>query len=244
MPGERLARRIARAGLCSRREAERWIEAGRVAVNGAVALTPARNVAGGDRVEVDGRPLPLPVRPRLFRFHKPRGVVTTHRDPQGRPTIFDGRPPGLPHLHAVGRLDIDSEGLLLVATEGALKRRLELPATGLARIYRARCRGRPDPARLARLAHGVAVAGVRYGPVEAEIERAGRANAWLRVTLREGRNREVRRVLAHAGLEVNRLIRVRYGPFQLGRLPRGEWSEVPPRQVAIVAGRMEDARGA
>lgn len=239
VPGERLARRIARAGLCSRREAERWIEAGRVAVNGTVALTPARNVVGEDRVEVDGRPLPAPLRPRLFRFHKPRGVVTTHRDPQGRPTVFDGLPPGLPHLHAVGRLDIDSEGLLLVTTDGALKRHLELPATGLVRTYRVRCHGRPDPARLARLRQGVTVAKVRYGPVEAKIDRAERANAWLRVSLREGRNREVRRVLAHVGLEVNRLIRVRYGPFRLDRLPRGAWSEVPSRQVAAAAGRAE-----
>ncbi len=228
--GERIARRIARAGLCSRREAERWIGTGRVEVNGFVIPSPALVVRETDAILVDGKPLPTPAEVRLLRFHKPRGMVTTHSDPEGRPTVFDHLPSHLPLTHAVGRLDIDSEGLLLATTDGALKRRLELPATGLARIYRARCYGKVDPERLKRLEGGVTIDGIHYGPVLATVERTNGSNAWIGVTLYEGKNREVRRVLTHVGLRVNRLIRTHYGPFCLGMLHCGEWSEIPPRK--------------
>ncbi|MCY3702652.1 MAG: pseudouridine synthase [Rhodospirillales bacterium] len=227
MTAERIGRRIARSGLCSRRTAERWIAAGRVHVNGAPVFLPGRNVVAEDTVTVDGTVLPAPAPARLFRFHKPPGFVTTRADPAGRQTVFDLLPDGLPYLHPVGRLDLASEGLLLLTTDGALKRRLELPRTGLPRHYRVRVHGRIDPNRLAALARGTQVDGVRYGPIAVEVARGGRTNAWLEVTLREGKNREVRRVLQHVGLLVNRLIRTAYGPIQLGSLPRGGFVEVP-----------------
>ena len=228
MTGERIARRIARSGLCSRRTAETWIAAGRVRINGERIWAPGRNVGPEDTVTVDGNPLPVPEPARLFRFHKPPGVLTTHADPTGRPTIFDLLPGDLPFLHAVGRLDIDSEGLLLLTTGGAVKRVLELPRTGLARRYRVRVYGPLKAERLAALTKGVEIEGVRYGSVGVSVRRSGRSNAWLDVTVHEGKNREVRRVLQYVGLQVNRLIRTAYGPIRLGSLPRGALEEVPP----------------
>ncbi|MFQ5775341.1 MAG: pseudouridine synthase [Kiloniellaceae bacterium] len=227
--GERVAKAIARAGLCSRREAERLIAARRVSVDGVVLESPAVVVAPGATVTVDGKPLPAPGPVRLWRYHKPRGIITTARDPQGRPTVFDRLPPELPRVVTVGRLDLNSEGLLLLTNDGALKRRLELPATGWTRRYRVRVHGKVEPARLAALARGVRVGGVEYGPIHAALERRTGANAWLSVALREGRNREVRRVMEHLGLSVSRLIRVAYGPFQLGRLRPGEVAEAPAK---------------
>ena len=228
MTGERIGRRIARAGLCSRRTAEAWVAAGRVHVNGERVVQPGRTVTAGDRVTVDGDLLPVPGPTRLFRLHKPPGAVTARADPAGRPTVFDLLPGHLPYLHPVGRLDIASEGLLLLTTDGSLKRWLELPRTGLPRHYRARVHGRIDPARLATLAKGARIRGVLYGPVAVKVTRVGKTNAWLEVTVHEGKNREVRRVLEHVGLQVNRLIRTAYGPVRLGSLPRGGLAEVPP----------------
>lgn len=225
--GERIAKVMARAGLCSRREAERWIAEGRVTVNGRVLDSPAALVSETDDVRVDGKPLAPPERTRLWRYHKPAGLVTTHRDEKGRKTVFDALPPTLPRVISVGRLDLNSEGLLLLTNDGALARRLELPATGWVRRYRVRVHGKPDAASLAALAKGVTIDGVAYGPIEAKLDRVRGSNAWVTVALREGKNREVRRVFEHLGLPVTRLIRVAYGPFQLGALPRGAVEEVP-----------------
>ncbi|MCH7932245.1 MAG: rRNA pseudouridine synthase, partial [Proteobacteria bacterium] len=227
--GERIAKRLARAGLCSRREAERWIAEGRVAVEGEVLTSPAVVVQPGDRVTVDGKPVPAPEATRLWRYHKPRGLICAERDPQGRASVFDRLPPGLPRVVSVGRLDVASEGLLLLTNDGALARTLELPATGWLRRYRVRVFGRPDPEGLAALAGGVTVDGVSYGPIEAALDRRQGGNAWLTLSLREGRNREVRNVMTHLGLRVNRLIRVAFGPFQLGKLAPGAVREVPRR---------------
>jgi 23S rRNA pseudouridine2605 synthase len=223
---ERVAKVIARAGLASRREAEAWVAAGRVAVNGERLASPARNVTPHDRITVDGKPLPLRERTRLFRYHKPRGLITTHRDERGRPTVFDALPRELPRLISVGRLDFNSEGLLLLTNDGGLARVLELPQTGWLRRYRARAHGRVDVLALERLKDGVTVDGVAYGPIEAALDREQGDNVWLTLGLREGKNREVRNVLGHLGLRVNRLIRLSYGPFQLGDLPRGAIEEV------------------
>jgi 23S rRNA pseudouridine2605 synthase len=227
--GERVAKLIARAGLCSRREAETWIAAGRVAVDGMVLASPAVRVRADQRVTVDGRPLPGIEPARLFRYHKPKGVVTAARDPEGRPTIYDTLPDGLPRLMPVGRLDLNSEGLLLLTNDGALKRRLELPATGWLRRYRVRAFGAVDDRRLKALAQGIAIDGMTYGPIQARLDRMQGDNAWLTLSLREGKNREVRRVLEHLGLSVNRLIRIAYGPFQLGTLAKRAVEEVPPK---------------
>jgi 23S rRNA pseudouridine2605 synthase len=198
-------------------------------VNGAPLTTPAFKVVATDRVTLDGRPVKAAEPTRLFRYHKPPGLVTTHRDPQGRPTVFQALPKHLPRLISVGRLDLNSEGLLLLTNDGELARRLELPSSGLTRRYRARARGHIDAARLARLREGITVAGVRYGPIEAELEPGhdeGGANQWIRVALGEGKNREVRKVLEALGLTVNRLIRMSYGPYELGSLGRGDVQEV------------------
>lgn len=227
--GERIAKLIARAGVCSRRDAETLIAARRVALDGLVLDSPAVRVRPGQRVTVDGKPLPEAEPTRLFRYHKPKGVVTAARDPEGRATIYDTLPEGLPRLMPVGRLDIASEGLLLLTNDGALKRRLELPATGWIRRYRVRAFGEVDDRRLKGLAQGATVDGVTYGPVEARLDRMQGDNAWLTVALREGKNREVRRVLEHVGLRVNRLIRMAYGPFQLGSLPKRSVEEVPAK---------------
>jgi 23S rRNA pseudouridine2605 synthase len=229
----RIAKVIARAGLCSRRDAERWILDGRVSVNGKILDTPAFTVEPSDRVVVDGSPLPAFQAPRLFLYHKPAGLVTTVRDEKRRPTVFAHLPRGLPRVVSVGRLDINSEGLLLLTNDGGLARYLELPATGLKRCYRMRLNGPVNAARLARLRHGVAVDGVRYGPMEARLDgpHSG-SNLWLVITLREGKNREIRKVMAHMGLQVSRLIRTAYGPFQLSHLPPGAAVEVPPNTLA------------
>ena len=235
-PGERIAKVIARAGLASRREAEGWIAAGRVAVNGAAISSPALNVGPRDKVTVDGQPLPGRTRTRLFRYHKPRGLVTTHADPQGRPTIFAKLPKRLPRLISIGRLDLNSEGLLLLSNDGGLARALELPSTGWERRYRVRALGRVTQEALDGLKRGVAVAGVRYGPIEAALDREQGANVWLTVSLREGKNREVRKVLEHLGLKVNRLIRVSYGPFELGELDDGTVEEVDTEDLRAALG--------
>lgn len=227
--GERVAKVIARAGVCSRRDAETLIAARRVAVDGLVLDSPGVRVRTGQRVTVDGKPLPQAEPSRLFRYHKPKGVVTAARDPEGRATIYDTLPDGLPRLMPVGRLDIASEGLLLLTNDGALKRRLELPATGWIRRYRARAFGEVDDRRLKALAQGAVVDGVSYGPIEARLDRIQGDNVWLTISLREGKNREVRRVLEHVGLRVNRLIRMAYGPFQLGSLPKRSVEEVSPK---------------
>ena len=230
--GERLAKTLARAGLCSRRDAERWIAEGRVSVDGAVQTSPAINVTAENDIRVDGKPIPQPERARLWRYHKPAGLVTTHRDEQGRPTVFGALPKDLPRLISVGRLDLNSEGLLLFTNDGALARRLELPATGWARRYKVRVHGLVDPARLAALANGITIDGIAYGPIRASLERTQGSNAWIAMTLNEGKNREVRRVLEHLDLQVTRLIRLSYGPFQLGNLERGAIAEVPRKALA------------
>jgi 23S rRNA pseudouridine2605 synthase len=229
--GERIAKVIARAGLASRREAEAWIAAGRVAVNGEPIASPARNVTAADRVTVDGEPLPVRERTRLFLYHKPRGLLTTHADPGGRPTIFSGLPKGLPRLISVGRLDVNTEGLLLLTNDGGLARTLELPATGWLRRYRVRAHGRVTQAELDRLRAGVTIDGIRYGSVEATVDRVQGSNVWLTFAIREGKNREVKNVLGHLGLAVNRLIRVSFGPFQLGELAVGAIEEVRTRTL-------------
>jgi 23S rRNA pseudouridine2605 synthase len=234
---ERIAKVIARAGLCSRRDAERWIAEGRVTVNGEVLTTPAVTVGPDNDIRVDGRPLPEPERARLWRYHKPSGLVTTHRDERGRPTVFGALPAELPRLVSIGRLDLNSEGLLLLTNDGALARRLELPATGWVRRYRVRVHGFVDPARLAALARGTTVDGIAYGPIRAQLDREQGSNAWITLSLQEGKNREVRRVLEHLGYPVTRLIRLAYGPFQLGHLARGMIEEVPKKVLAEQLGK-------
>jgi 23S rRNA pseudouridine2605 synthase len=237
--GQRIAKVLARAGVASRREVERLIAAGRVTLNGERLTTPAIKVGPADQVTLDGRPVATAEPTRLFRYHKPPGLVTTHRDPQGRPTVFEALPKGLPRLISVGRLDLNSEGLLLLTNDGELARRLELPSSGLKRRYRARARGRVDPAALAKLKDGITVAGVHYGPIEARLEPghddAAGANHWIVLSLAEGKNREVRKVLEAIGLTVNRLVRVSYGPYELGDLPRGEVEEaaIPGAKIRL-----------
>jgi 23S rRNA pseudouridine2605 synthase len=227
--GERIAKFLARAGVASRRDAERMIESGRVALNDTKVLHPATFVTADDIILVDGSPVSAPARTRLWRYHKPAGLLTTHRDPEGRPTIFERMPAELPRVVSVGRLDLNSEGLLLLTNDGTLARQLELPATGWLRRYRVRVHGTVDPARLTTLKGGIVVDGVRYGPISAEIDSTKGSNSWLAVGLNEGKNREIRKVMAALGLETTRLIRIAYGPFQLGNLPRGAVAEVNPK---------------
>jgi 23S rRNA pseudouridine2605 synthase len=244
MSGERIAKWLARAGVASRRDAERLIADGVVKLNGAPVQHPATFVAPDDVVQVRGKVVDAPDRTRLWRYHKPEGLVTTHRDPEGRPTVFERLPPELPRVVSVGRLDLNSEGLLLLTNDGALARRLELPSQGWIRRYRVRAWGAVDERALAGLLRGTTVEGVRYGPIEAALEARKGDNAWLSVSLTEGRNREVRRVMAHLGLQVNRLIRVAYGPFQLGKLPRGAVDEVPGKVLREQLGEQKsEARG-
>jgi 23S rRNA pseudouridine2605 synthase len=225
----RIAKALARAGLCSRREAERWIEGGRVSVNGEVLKSPARDVSPADRIVVDGNPLPAPEPPRLWRYHKPKGRVTTHSDPQGRPTVFEALPEEMPRVISIGRLDFNTEGLLLLTNDGALARHLELPATGWLRRYRVRAHGAVTQEALDKLKGGVEIGGVRYGPIEATLDKVQGANVWLVMGLREGKNREVRTILDTLGLTVNRLIRVSFGPFQLLDMKPGEVEPVQRR---------------
>jgi 23S rRNA pseudouridine2605 synthase len=229
--GERIARRLARVGIASRREAERLIADGRVTVNGEVLTSPALNVGPDDVILLDGEAIPDVPPLRVWRFHKPEGVVVTAKDEKNRKTVFDFLPPKLGHVMTVGRLDLASEGLLLLTNDGDLARWLELPATGWARRYRVRVFGTPTEAMLKKLAKGMTVEGVSYGPIEARIDSQQGANAWLTVTLREGKNREIRRVMEALGLKVNRLLRTAYGPFQLGSLPKGALDEVPAKTL-------------
>jgi 23S rRNA pseudouridine2605 synthase len=243
--GERIAKVIARAGLASRREAEEWIAAGRVAVNGAVIQSPALNVTARDRISIDGQPLPARERARLFLYHKPRGLLTSHADPQGRPTIFAHLPKELPRLVSVGRLDFNTEGLLLLTNDGALARLLELPATGWLRRYRVRAHGSVTQRKLDELRAGVTIDGIHYREIEATLDRVQGSNLWLAFAIREGKNREVRNVLGHLGLSVTRLIRVSFGPFQLGELAEGAVEEVPTRVLREQLGeRVADLSGA
>lgn len=225
--GERIAKFLARAGVASRRDAEKLITTGTVRLNSAVVTHPASFVSPGDIVTVGGRPIDPPGRTRLWRYHKPEGLVTTHRDPEGRPTVFAALPPGLPRVVSVGRLDLNSEGLLLLTNDGALARQLELPSNGWVRRYRVRIFGAVEPATLAGLARGITIDGVRYQGIEAGLDSRKGDNSWLTIALHEGRNREIRRVMQHLGYHVTRLIRIAYGPFQLGHLPRGAVEEVP-----------------
>jgi 23S rRNA pseudouridine2605 synthase len=227
--GERVAKWLARAGVASRRDAEKLVAAGRVRVNNHLVTHPATFISEGDLVVVNGALVEAPGRRRLWRYHKPEGLVTTHRDPEGRLTVFEKLPPGLPRVVSVGRLDLTSEGLLLLTNDGGLARLLELPSNGWVRRYRVRVFGHPSPAALAALAPGVTIEGVRYGPIEAGLDSRKGDNSWLSMALREGRNREIRRVMAHLGLRVTRLIRIAYGPFQLGHLPPGAVDEVPAK---------------
>jgi 23S rRNA pseudouridine2605 synthase len=228
---QRIAKLLARAGVASRREVERMIAEGRVALNGAVIDTPATLLVSLDGVTVDGNPVEAPSAARLFLYHKPTGLLVTERDPGGRPTIYDRLPKTLPRVVPVGRLDLNTEGLLLLTTDGGLKRQLELPATGVERAYRARAYGNVTQAQLEDLIEGVEIEGVRYGSINANLERRTGANVWIEMILTEGKNREVRRVLEHLGLKVSRLIRTRYGPFVLGDLPVGGVGEVRPHDL-------------
>ncbi len=230
--GERIAKALARAGVCSRRDAEKLIGEGRVSVNGKKLDTPAFKVTPDDEVRVDGKLVGDAEQTRLWRYHKPAGLMTTHKDPAGRPTVFENLPQDMPRVISIGRLDFNSEGLLLLTNDGALARRLELPATGWLRRYRVRAFGETSQDALDQLADGVTVEGVTYGPIAAQFERQQGANVWLNVSLSEGKNREVRRVLESIGLKVNRLIRIAYGPFQLGVLASGAVDETP-RKVLL-----------
>jgi 23S rRNA pseudouridine2605 synthase len=227
--GERIAKWLARAGVASRRDAEKLITDGKVKINNAVITHPATFVAKGDLVVVNGTLVSEPDRTRLWRYHKPTGLMSTHRDPDGRPTIFQKLPPELPRVVSVGRLDLNSEGLLLLTNDGALARTLELPRNGWIRRYRVRVYGSVDPVALAALAKGLTIDGTRYGDIDAGLDSKKGDNSWLSVGLKEGRNREIRRVMGHLGLQVTRLIRIAYGPFQLGNLTRGEVAEVPTK---------------
>ncbi|MCW8916814.1 MAG: rRNA pseudouridine synthase [Magnetovibrio sp.] len=229
--GERIAKVMARAGLCSRREAERWIAERRVEMNGQVIDTPATLVTDLDTVVVDGKPLPAAQEAMIWRYHKPPGLVTSHNDEQGRPTVFDSLPPQLGRVISVGRLDLNSEGLLLLTNDGGLARELELPSTGWIRTYRVRVFGFITEEMLLELKDGITVDGIRYGAIDARIEKKTGRNTWLIVSLAEGKNREIRRVMEYLNVQVNRLIRQSYGPFRLDKLERGEVQEVPRRQM-------------
>jgi 23S rRNA pseudouridine2605 synthase len=235
--GERIAKYLARAGVCSRRDAERLIAEGRVMLNGKRLDTPAVKVTDADDIRVDKKPVAAREEARLWRYHKPSGLVTTHRDPEDRPTVFSRLPEDMPRVISVGRLDITSEGLLLLTNDGALARRLELPANGWIRRYRARAFGTITQGDLDALAAGVTIEGVRYGAIEAVLEQRRGANSWIALALSEGKNREVRRVLEAIGLKVNRLIRIAYGPFQLGALTPGAVEEIPRKVMREQLGK-------
>ncbi|WP_296474030.1 pseudouridine synthase [Roseinatronobacter sp.] len=238
--GDRIAKVLARAGVASRRQAEILIVEGRVSVNGKRIDSPALNVTPEDRITVDGKPLRAPEPARLWLYHKPLGLVTTTRDDEGRPTVFDNLPEGLPRVVSVGRLDLNSEGLLLLTNDGTLKRKLELPSTGWLRKYRVRVNGTPTDEMLAPLRDGVVIEGERFLPMIVSVDRQQGANAWLTIGIREGRNREIRRALSQVGLSVNRLIRISYGPFQLGTLAKGAVEEVKARVLREQLGQSGD----
>ena len=223
---ERIAKVLARSGLCSRREGEQWIAEGRVIVNGTVLTSPALNVTDSDVVLVNNKPIPEPQKTRLWRYHKPPGLVNTNKDPEGRATIFEKLPADLPRVITVGRLDLTSEGLLLLTNDGELSRQLELPETGWTRRYRVRVHGHVTEKQLTSLARGIKIDGIHYGAIQARLESRHKTNAWLEIGLREGKNREIRRVMGHLDLQVSRLIRIAYGPFQLGKMARGQIVEV------------------
>jgi 23S rRNA pseudouridine2605 synthase len=245
--GERIAKVIARAGVCSRREAERLIEEGRVSVNRKKLQSAAVNVTPQDDVRIDGKKLPAKEEARLWRYHKPDGLVVSHSDPQGRPTVFAKLAQQLPRVVSIGRLDINTEGLLLLTNDGEVERLMELPSSGWVRRYRVRAYGRIDEGKLAGLKDGVAIAGVHYGPVEATLEPSKGDNQWLNIALREGKNREVKRICEYLGLKVNRLIRISFGPFQLGELARGGLEEIPRKhwsqQLGGKFGKQDADRG-
>jgi len=224
---ERIAKKMAEAGLCSRREAERWIKEGRVQINDQKIETPACLVSDEDKIVVDGKLLKKKQKTRVWLYHKPAGVITTYRDPQGRPTVFDSLPKSLGRVISVGRLDFNSEGLLILTNDGALARYMELPKTGLKRTYRVRVHGALTGEILARLSKGVKIEGISYAPCEIKVEKHSGTNSWLVMTLKEGKNREIRKMMAFFGLEVARLIRIGYGPYELGDLPKGMVKEVP-----------------
>lgn len=225
----RIAKLIARSGVCSRRQAEELINQQRITVNGQIIDSPAFNVEGNEKILIDGEKLPKTDNTRLWLYHKPAGLVTSHKDEKNRPTVFEHLPPSLPRVISVGRLDLNSEGLLLLTNNGELARKLELPANGWSRRYKVRVYGNITPEQLKNLQNGIEVEGIKYGPIRAEIETRQGANAWLIVSLSEGKNREIRRVMKHLGLEVSRLIRLSYGPFQLGSLQKGEVKEIPQK---------------
>ena len=239
--GERIAKVLSRAGVASRREAERMIELGEVSVNGRVITSPALNVTAADRIAVRGEPVGAPEPPRLWLYYKPEGLVTSASDEKGRDTVFDHLPEDMPRVMSVGRLDLNSEGLLLLTNDGALKRRLELPSTGWLRKYRVRVKGNPTEPEIEPLRKGITVDGERFQPMEVKIDRHQGANAWLTIGIREGKNREIRRAMAYIGLEVNRLIRISYGPFRLNELQPGEVEELKPRVLREQLGLSEDA---
>jgi 23S rRNA pseudouridine2605 synthase len=243
-PGERIAKRLARAGVCSRRDAERLIEEGRVMVDGKVITSPALNVTDDTIISVDGSPIEAAEETRVWRYHKSAGTITTSRDPQGRPTVFEKLPPEMPRVVSVGRLDFNTEGLLLLTNDGELARHLELPANAWLRHYRVRVYGDVNPRALAELANGVTISGIHYEPMKVVVEKDKEEghNKWLSVTIREGKNREVRKIMEHMDLQVTRLIRTAFGPFQLGKLPRGGIEEVPRGPLRESVGKFFETR--
>ena len=226
---ERIAKFIARSGVCSRREAEELIKQQRVCVNGAIVKTPAFNVEGGEKITIDGEKLPEAEKTRVWIYHKPAGLVTSHKDEKGRQTVFDNLPAGMPRVISVGRLDLNSEGLLILTNSGELSRKLELPSNGWSRRYKVKVHGKLNQSKLAELEKGCEIEGIFYGAIKVVVDSEQGTNAWLSVTLQEGKNREIRKVMKSLGLEVARLIRVSYGPFQLGSLKKGEVREVPQK---------------
>ena len=242
--GERIAKILARAGVCSRRDAEKLIADGRVSVDGKILNSPALNVTENQIVTVDGKKIGAAEESRVWRYHKPAGIITTARDPQGRPTVFDKMPPGMPRVVSVGRLDFNTEGLLLLTNDGGLARHLELPSNAWLRHYRVRVYGEVTPAKLKSVANGVTISGIQYEPVKIAIEESKEdaTNKWLAVTIKEGKNREVRKIMEHLDLQVTRLIRTAFGPFPLGKLPRGAIEEVPKRVLRDSLGKFFGAQ--
>ena len=229
---ERIAKRLSRAGVCSRREAERWIAKGRIAIDGVNISTPATLVTSKTVITIDGKMISEPQRPRLWRYHKPAGILSTNKDPENRPTVFDQMPKNLPRVMLVGRLDLNSEGLLLLTNDGMLARHIELPSTGWVRQYRIRVYGPLDESRLISLSNGIIVNGIRYGSIKANLDSQRGDNSWITVSLQEGKNREIRKVMEHLGLKVNRLIRISFGPFRLGELNRNKVRELDQRAIS------------